>query len=161
MNTNNTVSERESGDSLQASVASEPQDQRRRFWLALVLPVIAMLVVSLVGRIAGYVIGHTLLGMLGAAVGGLASGVTVKRFMAHGKSNGEVLYGLGAVTAIGVVAIGYIYMFYIDNAVQTILTLARNVEQASIFVEFLTAQYAGTLWAQRLFPQKEQFDEKA
>jgi hypothetical protein len=161
MNANNTVSEPKSGDSLQASVTSEPQDQRRRFWLALVLPVIAMLGVSLVGRVAGYVIVHTLLGMLGAAAGGLASGVTVKRFMAHGKNNGEALFGLGAVTAIGVVAIGYFYLFYIDNAMQTILTLPRNVEQASIFVEFLTAQYAGTLWAQRLFPQMEQSAEKS
>jgi hypothetical protein len=44
---------------------------------------------------------------------------------------------------------------------QSILTLARNVEQISIFVEFLTAQYAGALWAQRLFPQMEESDEKS
>lgn len=160
MSADNTVDERGSGDPLQASVASQPPDQRRHIWLALVLPVIAMLGVSLVGRVAGYVIGRTLLGMLGAAVGGLAAGITAKRFLAHGKSNGEVLFGLGAVTAIGIIAIGYFYLFYIDNAMQTILTLARNVEQASIFVEFLTAQYAGTLWAQRLFPLMVDPDEK-
>ncbi len=130
-----------------------PLGQRKRLWLALVLPVIVMLSVSLLGRIAGHVVERTLFGMLGAAVGGLAVGVTVKRFVAHGKGNGEVLFGLGATTAIGVVAIGYFYLFYIDKDMQNIRTLARNVEQAFIFVEFLTAQYAGTLWAQRLFPQ--------
>lgn len=131
-----------------------PSDQRRRIWLALILPIVVMLGVSLVGRVSGHVVVRTLLGMGGAAVGGLAGGITVKRFMAHGKNNGEVLFGLGAATAIGVIAIGYFYLFYIDNAMQAIRTLARNVEQTAIFVEFLTAQYAGTLWAQRLFPTK-------
>ncbi len=135
-----------------------PPDQRRRIWLALVLPISVMLGVSLVGRVAGHVIGRTLVGMLGAAIGGVAAGVTVKRFVAHGKGNGEVLFGLGATTAIGVVAIGYFYLFYIDKDMQNILTLARNVEQVSIFVEFLTAQHAGTLWAQRLFPQLQSSD---
>jgi len=152
MNTHNTVNEQESGDSLQARGASHPPDRRRRIWLALVVPIIVMLGASLVGRVAGQVIGRTLLGMLGAAIGGLAAGVTVKRFIAHGKGNGEVLFGLGVTTAIGVVALGYFYLFYIDKDMQNIRTLARNIEQVSIFVEFLTAQYAGTLWAQRLFP---------
>ena len=129
-----------------------PSDQRRRIWLALVLPIVVMLGVNLVGGVAGHIVGRTLIGMLGAAVGGLAAGITVKRFLAHGKGNGEVLFGLGVTTAIGVVAIGYFYLFYIDNDMQTIRTLARNVEQTAIFVEFLTAQYAGTLWATRLFP---------
>lgn len=137
-----------------------PPNQRRRIWLALVLPIGVMLSVSLVGGVAGHVIGRTLLGMLGAAVGGLAAGITARRFVAHGKNNGEVLFGLGATSAIGVVAIGYFYLFYIDNDMQTIRTLARNVEQTAIFVEFLTAQYAGTLWAQRLFPQLEAPDEE-
>jgi len=153
MNVNNTIDKPESGDPLRAGEAIIPPNQRRRIWVALVLPIIVMFGVSLVGGVAGRVIGRTLVGMFGAAIGGLAGGVTVKRFVAHGKGNGEVLFGLGAVTAIGVVAIGYFYLFYIDNNMQTILTLARNVEQVSIFVEFLTAQYAGTLWAQRLFPQ--------
>jgi hypothetical protein len=135
--------------------------QRRRTWLALTLPIVVMLVVSLIGQVAGRVVGHTLLGMFGAAVGGLAAGVTVKRFVAHGKSDGEIIYGLGATTAIGVVAIGYFYLFYIEKDLRTILTLARNVEQISIFVEFLTAQYAGSLWAQRLFPLMEQSDEES
>lgn len=143
----------------EASVTMPPS--QRRVGLALMLPIVVMLGVSLVGKVAGRVIGHTLLGMLGAAVGGLAAGVTVKRFVAHGKSDGEVLFGLGATTAIGVVAIGYFYLFYIEKDMQTILTLARNVEQISIFVEFLTAQYAGTLWAQRLFPWMEQSDEES
>jgi hypothetical protein len=97
--------------------------------------------------------------MLGAAIGGLAAGVTVKRFVAHGKNDGEVIFGLGATTAIGVVAIGYFYLFYLGEDRQGILTLARNVEQISIFVEYLTGQYAGTLWAQRLFPQMEESNE--
>ena len=151
MNANNTPNERGSGDPRQTRESIVLPDQRRRIWLALVLPIIVMLGVSLVGRIAGHVVGRTLFGMLGAAAGGLAAGVTVKRFVAYGKGNGEVIFGLGATTAIGVIAIGYFYLFYIDKDMQNILTLARNVEQISIFVEFLTAQYAGTLWAQRLF----------
>ncbi|HOT92710.1 MAG TPA: hypothetical protein PLJ78_17245 [Anaerolineae bacterium] len=123
-------------------------------WLALGTPIVGMLVVGLVSRVDGGVIGRTLLGMLGSAVGGVAAGVTAKRFLADGKTNGEVLFGLGATTAIGVIAVGYLYLFYIENTVQTILTLARNLEQTAIFVEFLTAQYAGTLWAQRWFPLK-------
>ena len=136
-----------------------PTSQRRRAWLALIVPIVIMLGVSLVGRVAGYVVGHTLLGMLGAAIGGLAAGVTVKRFVAHGKNDGEVVLGLGATTAIGVVAIGYFYLFYLGEDRQGILTLSRNVEQISIFVEYLTGQYAGTLWAQRLFPQMEESNE--
>lgn len=136
-----------------------PTSQRRRAWLALIVPIVVMFGVSLVGRVAGYVVAHTFLGMLGAAIGGLAAGVTVKRFVAHGKNDGEVVFGLGATTAIGVVAIGYFYLFYIEKDMRTILTLARNVEQISIFVEYLTGQYAGTLWAQRLFPQMEESDE--
>ena len=138
-----------------------PFSQRKRVWLALLLPVVAMLGVSLVGGVAGRVVGHTLVGMVGAAAGGLAAGVTVKRFMAHGKSSGEIVFGLGATTAIGVIAVGYFYLFYIEHDMQTILTLPRNVEQISIFVEFLSAQYAGTLWAQRLFPLMAQSDEKS
>ena len=133
--------------------------QRQRIWLALGLPVVVMLGVSLVGRVPGHVVTRTLLGMIGAAVGGLAAGVTVKRFMAHGKNNTEALFGLGATTAIGVIAIGYLYLFYIDSDMQAIRTLARNVEQTSIFVEFIAAQYVGTLWAQRLFPHLEAPDE--
>ena len=140
---------------------ADQQSQRRRIWSALVLPVIVMLGVSLIGRVPGHVVGRTLLGMVGAAIGGLTAGVTVKRFVAHGKGNGAVLFGLGATTAIGVVAIGYFYLFYIDNAMPGIRTLARNVEQTSIFVEFLTAQYAGTLWAQRLFSHLPSTHEKA
>ena len=136
-----------------------PTSQRRRAWLALIVPIVVMFGVSLAGRVAGYVVGHTLLGMLGAAIGGLAAGVTVKRFVAHGKNDGEVVFGLGATTAIGVVAIGYFYLFYLGKDRQGILTLARNVEQISIFVEYLTAQYVGTLWAQRLFPQMEESNE--
>jgi hypothetical protein len=136
-----------------------PPSQRRRAWLALIVPIVVMFGVSLVGRVAGYVVGHTLLGMLGAAIGGLAAGVTVKRFVAHGKNDGEVVFGLGATTAIGVVAIGYFYLFYLGEDRQGILTLSRNVEQISIFVEYLTGQYAGTLWAQRLFPQMEESNE--
>jgi hypothetical protein len=134
---------------------------RRRAWLALALPVAIMLAVSLVGRVPGYVVGRTLVGMLGAAVGGLVAGVTVKRFVGHGKNDREVIFGLIATTAIGVVAIGYLYLFYIDKDMAKILTLARNVEQTAIFVEFLTAQYAGTLWAQRLFPRMERPAERA
>jgi hypothetical protein len=137
-----------------------PSPKPRAAWLALGLPFVGLFIVGLLSRVACGVIGHTLVGMVGAAVGGIAAGVTAKRFIAHGKTSGEVVFGLGATTAIGVVAIGYIYLFYIESAMQTILTPARNVAQTFIFVEFLAAQYAGTLWAQRLFPNMEQSNEK-
>lgn len=137
----------------QLSLSTSPPKPRAA-WIALGLPIVGLFIVGLLSRMACGVIGHTLVGMVGVAVGGVAGGITAKRFLADGKTNGEVLFGLGATTAIGVVAIGYIYLFYIENAMQTILTPARNVEQTFIFVEFLTAQYAGTLWAQRLFPTK-------
>ena len=122
-------------------------------WLALGAPVAVLLVAGLIAGISAAVIGHTLVGMLGAAIGGLAGGVTAKRFLANARNDGEVLYGIGAVTAIGVVAIGYIYLFYIDNALRTIGTPERAIEQACIFVEFLAAQYVGTLWAERFLPE--------
>jgi hypothetical protein len=85
--------------------------------------------------------------------------VTAKRFLAHPKNDGDVLYGLGAVTAIGVVAIGYIYLFFIDHDLRTIGTPARAIEQACIFVEFVAAQYVGTLWVERILPALKE-DEK-
>ena len=124
----------------------------RRTWLALSAPVVGLVVAGLIARISVAVIAHALLGILGVAVGGLAAGVTAKRFLANAKGDGEVLYGLGAVTTIGVVAIGYIYLFYIDNDMLTIGTPARAIEQVSIFSEFILAQYVGTLWAERFLP---------
>lgn len=124
----------------------------RMAWIALGAPVAVLFAAGITFGISAAVIAHTLVGMLGVAIGGIAGGVTAKRFLAHAKNDGEVLYGLGAVTAIGVVAIGYIYVFYIDNDMRTIGTPARAIEQASIFVEFVLAQVAGTLWAERLLP---------
>ncbi len=131
---------------------STPMPKSRAAWIALGLPFVGLFIAGLLSRVPCNVIGHALVGMVGVAVGGVAAGVTAKRFLANGKTNFEVLFGLGAMTAIGVVAIGYMYLLYIENDMQTILTPARNVEQTFIFVEFLTAQYAGTLWAQRWFP---------
>ena len=148
-------------DATKRQGASALAPKPRAPWIALGLPVVGLFIVGLLGRVACGVIGHTLVGMLGVAVGGVACGVTAKRFLAHGENNSEVVFGLGATTAIGVVAIGYIYLFYIENDMQTILTLARNVEQVFIFVEFLAAQYAGTLWTQRFFPRLGESDETA
>ncbi len=124
----------------------------RALWLALGLPVGGLFLVGWIGRVSGAVLVHTLLGMTGAAVGGVAAGITAKRFLANGKNTLETLWGLGVTTAIGLVTIGYMYLFYIQKDMQTILALPRNVEQTFIFVEFLTAQYAGILWAGRWFP---------
>lgn len=124
----------------------------RMTWIALGAPVVVLIAAGLIAGISAAVIAHTLVGMVGVTIGGLAAGVTAKRFLAHAKGDGEVLYGLGAVTAIGVVAIGYIYLFYIDNDMRTIGTPARAIEQTSIFVEFVLAQYVGTLWAERFLP---------
>ena len=104
-------------------------------WLVLGAPVAVLLGAGVMTGISAAVIGHTLVGMLGVAIGGIAGGVTAKRFLAHSKSDGEVLYGLGAVTAIGVVAIGYIYLFYIDNDLLTIGTPARAIEQACMTMQ--------------------------
>lgn len=127
--------------------------QQRLIWIVLIVPFAAALVIGLVVGVAGDVIGHTLVGMLGVAMGGVAAGVTAKRFLAHANGDKEVLYGLGATSAIGVVAIGYVYLFYLDHDMLTIGTLPRIYEQTSIFMEFLVAQYAGIQWAQRFFPR--------
>ena len=125
-------------------------------WAALGIPVVAMFLIGLTAGVSGWVIGHALVGMVGVVIGGVAGGVTAKRFLAHAKGDGEVIYGLGAVTAIGVVAIGYIYLFYLDADMQTIGSTARAVEQTFIFVEFIAAQYVGTLWAERFLPGLKQ-----
>lgn len=123
--------------------------KQRVGWIALGVPIVALFVIGWAAGVSVAVIAYTLVGMLGVAIGGVAGGVTAKRFLAHPRGDGEVVYGLGAVTAIGVVAIGYIYLFYLDADMRTIGTPVRAIEQVSIFVEFLTAQYAGTLWAER------------
>ena len=126
--------------------------KQRAAWIVLGILVVALFVIGLAAGVSGVVIGHTLVGMLGVAVGGIAGGVTAKRFLAHANGDKEVFYGLGATSAIGVVAIGYVYLFYLDHDMRTIGTLPRTFEQVFIFVEFLVAQYAGIQWAHRFFP---------
>ncbi len=130
----------------ESSPSTLPTWKSRTAWPALGLPIVGMLIVGLVSRVDGGIIGRACLGMLGSAVGGITAGITAKRFLADGRTNGEMLFGLAATTAIGIVAIGYLYLFYIENDMHTILTPARNLEQTAIFVEFLAAQYVGTRW---------------
>ena len=153
------ASRKQASDGPRQAQQRTPSKPGVRAWLALIGPFVLMLGVSLVSGVAGHGIGRTLLGMLGAAIGGLAAGITVKRFLAHGKNDLEMFFGVGATTAIGVIAIGYLYMFTIDTAQSNAPTLARNVEQTFVFVEFLTAQYTGTLWAHRVFPHVNRPDE--
>lgn len=114
---------------------------------------------------AGWIPAHTIistaLGVFGVSIGGLAVGVTARRYLAWSRHEGETLFGLGAVTATGVVAMGYIYLFHLPNPIATVTDPARVVEQTAIFVTFLGAQVVGILWAERIFPEQQRRGENS
>ena len=120
----------------------------------LCIPIAILGVIGLFGLVSWQVVTSTLAGMAVAIVGGVILGMVAKRFLALGKGNTEILFGLAATTAIGVLTIGYIYLFHFKEPFQSIGTLSRTVEQTLIFVEFLVAEYAGAAWFDHLWPQE-------
>lgn len=107
------------------------------------LLVIFVLFTGITGWISWQVIRLTLLGMLVAAVGGVLVGIAAQRFLANSKSTRETLLGMVVTTGIGVLTIGYLYIFYIKGPMKSIGTLDRTVEQTLIFLEFLIAHISG------------------
>ncbi len=95
---------------------------------------------------------HTLSGLAIAAIGGLLAGMVAERLMHRGNSGAAQAIGLVMTTGIGVVTIGYLYLFHIRGPMATIGTLNRTVEQGLIFVHFLTAQAAGAILSFHLLP---------
>jgi hypothetical protein len=113
--------------------------------------VILLLCTGLTGWIHWSLILSTLLGMLIAAVGGIAIGITAQRFLGHSRNNLETFVGLAATVGIGVLTIGYLYIIHIKNPMGSIGTLPRTVEQTVIFLEFLLSQISGIKLADHIF----------
>ncbi len=105
--------------------------------------VVLLLCTGIIGWINWSVIRWTLIGMLVAAVGGIAIGLTAHRYLAHNKNNREAFLGMVATTGIGVLSIGYLYIIHIKGPMKSIGTLNRTVEQTFIFLEFLIAHISG------------------
>jgi hypothetical protein len=114
---------------------------------ALAAPVILLLVLAPLVGVPLPAVVHTLVGMVGVTVGGVALGVTAWRYLGHSRAIGEALFGFGACSAIGLVAIGYVYLVYLDVTMASIGDPSRAVKQTLIFVMFLCAAYAGAVWA--------------
>lgn len=89
----------------------------------------------------------TLVGIAITAAGGTLTGITADRFLHRGRNQAENLIGLAATTFLGVLTIGYLYIAHIRGPMSTIATLPRAISQGLSFLEFLTAQGAGTLLA--------------
>ncbi len=110
----------------------------------LALPALLTLGAGGVSIVGPYMMWRTLAATFGAAVGGIMLGITSKRFLASKPDTPSLIFGLGAASAIGVLALGFIYIFYMRYAMSSIGTPSRTVSQTAIFVTFLLAAYAGT-----------------
>lgn len=133
-----------------------PSQQRWALWLALTsAPFGVTVLLALMGWIPVATVGSTFVGVIGATVGGITSGVTAWRFLARPRNDGEAIFGVLAVTAIGVVAIGYIYLVHLNQSTQTITRPERIVEQTASFLTFVAAQSVGILWAKRIFSEPQ------
>ncbi len=129
---------------------------KKRWWLWLALtsaPLGVTVLLALMGQIPALTLGSTFVGILGATAGGIASGVTARRFLARPRNDGDTLYGLLVVTGIGMIAIGYLYLVHLNRPLHTVTRLERIVEQTAIFLTFVAAQGVGILWAERIFPE--------
>lgn len=126
----------------------QPQEKRvRHSAILLGGPPLFVLLLALLGWIQPGVVVSTYIGMLGAIIGGVTLGITAKRFLAHSRDWRELLFGILASIAIGVIAIGYIYLVHLKNPFQSMSSLPRIVEQSSIFITFLLAQLVGAQWS--------------
>ena len=112
--------------------------------LLLAPPALAWIAISL-GWVGPNLAGSTLAGCGIAAAGGAVTGAVAERFLHRGRNGAEHLFGLAATTALGVLIVGYLYLFHIRGPMSTIGALSRGISQILIFVEFLTAQVAGIL----------------
>lgn len=108
--------------------------------------------IGLAGWVNWPFIWSTLTGMVIAAAGGLAIGITALRYLARSKGSREIILGLIITSGIGVLTIGYLYIVHIQESKLAIGTFTRAVNQSFIFGEFLIAQLSGIKLAKTLFP---------
>ena len=111
------------------------------------LPGIGLLVVRLLGGIDAQTLGHTLTGLPVALAGGLLAGAAAEVLLHRSTATLRTLLGMALTAGIGVLTIGYLYLFHIRGPMSSIGALPRAVEQLTLFVAFLLAQGAGMLGA--------------
>jgi hypothetical protein len=104
---------------------------------------VLLLFTGVIGWIDWHIIQSTFIGMLVAAVGGTVLGMVALRYLGESRSNRETLFGLVVTVGLGVLTIGYLYIFYIKGPMKSIGTLNRMVKQTFIFLEFLFAHISG------------------
>jgi hypothetical protein len=114
--------------------------------------IIALLVGGLFGWINWFLIQSTLLGMLVAAAGGIIIGFFANRYLGNSRNNREIILGMTTTVGLGVLTIGYLYIFYIKGPMSSIGTLERTVKQIFIFLEFLIAHLSGFRLGKRFLP---------
>jgi len=89
------------------------------------------------------VVWGTLAGALAVLIGGLAAGVTVRRYLSDETPTPHIVFGMGAAGVIGTVALGYVYIFFLCYPMASIQTSARVLSQSVVFGTFFLAQYIG------------------
>ena len=102
-----------------------------------------LLLVGIAGWIDWLLIRSTIVGILIAAVGGIAIGVVAHRYLGNSRNNRDTLFGLIVTVGLGVLTIGYLYIIHIKGPMNSIGTLNRTVKQTFIFLEFLFAHISG------------------
>jgi len=124
-----------------------------------VIPMILVIATGIFGWVSWRTVWLTVTSAIGAVIGGVAAGITAKRFLADTDNSPGIVFGVGAVSAIGTVTLGFIYIFYMKYPIASIGSLSRTVSQSAIFVDFLIAQYVGTSsaygWVSRWFKSRE------
>ncbi|MBN2002762.1 MAG: hypothetical protein JXA21_05345 [Anaerolineae bacterium] len=108
---------------------------------ALLLSWLALPVTGVAGCLAWPMVALTFLGCVGAAIGGITIGVTARRYLAGPEPN--LVFGLGTTSAIGTVALGFVYIFLMHYHASMIGTFSRTFSQSLIFGNFLVAQVVG------------------
>lgn len=109
-------------------------------WPLLLLPLLQVL-----GWTATSTAQETLVGIAITALGGIITGAISERLLGRGRNSSEQAVGLFAVTTLGVITIGILYLLQIRGPMSSIGTPERAVNQIVAFAEFLTAQAAGIL----------------
>jgi hypothetical protein len=105
--------------------------------------VILLLLAGGIKLLGWSVIWSTVTGMLIAAAGGIVNGITAHHYLATNRGTRDTFLGMAFVVGIGVLTIGYLYIFHIKGPMNSIGTFSRTIEQSFIFLEFLFAQISG------------------
>jgi hypothetical protein len=105
--------------------------------------VIMLLLAGVIKLLGWAVIWSTVTGMLIAAAGGIVNGLTAHHYLASSRSTRDTFLGMALTVGIGVLTIGYLYIFHIQGPMKSIGTFSRTIKQFFIFLEFLLAQISG------------------